>query len=295
VKSRSEKISLGLSIGMHLALGLVLFCSFERSIVVPMESASSEPQEIIEATVVNDKALRQEISRLAEKEAQKKAKEEARLEAIANQAREAKEKRQHEEQLVLELQKKNEQLKIETEQKRLALQQEEAAREKKLKAQQEELAKIQKEKEAVLAAKKKAAEEEKKALEQERKTAELEKRAREAAERKQSDENEYRQANVKLNHDEITRHAQIIRQKIHQNWRQPLGLDITGFTCKVAVKLLPTGEVIDAQVIQSSGSIEFDRSTELAIRKSSPLPMPNNGDVAREFRQFTFTFRPEAA
>ncbi len=295
MKSRSKVVSLGLSIGVHLLLASLLFLSLERTIFIAETPTSTEPQEIIEATVVTDKALRQEISRLAEKEAQKKANEQARLEALANKEREAKEKRIEEEQLVLELQKKNELLKKETEQKLLALQQAEAAREKKLKAEQEELAKIQKEKEAALAAKKKTEEEKKikEAAAQKKKDAEV--AEKEASARKQAEDNTQNQNNVKLNQDEITRHALLIRNKINQNWRQPLGMDIKGLTCKIVVKLLPTGEVVDAQVIESSGSLELDRSAELAVHKSSPLPMPGNEDVAKVFRQFTFTFRPEAA
>lgn len=288
MKTRSEVVSFALSLGMHLLLASLLFLSFEKTIFVP--EAPSEPQEIIEATVVTDKALRQEISRLEAKEAEKKAAEEARLEAIATKERLAKEKREKEEQLALELEKKNEQLKIEAEQKRLAMEKEEKEREKKRKLEEEQLAKIQKEKEAL----KKKAEQEKKAKElAEKKKAEEE--AKQASAQKKTNETGQNQNNVKLNHDEITRHAQLIRNKINQNWRQPLGMDIKGLTCKISVKLLPTGEVVDARVIESSGSLELDRSAELAVHKSSPLPMPSNEDVAKVFRQFTFTFRPEAA
>ena len=101
--------------------------------------------------------------------------------------------------------------------------------------------------------------------------------------------------NPRVLQNEITRFALLMRNKIHQHWRQPIGFDYDGLTCKVSVKLLPTGDVVEAVVIESSGSLEFDRSTELAIKKASPLPMPEDTSIAKEFRQFTFTFRPEAA
>jgi colicin import membrane protein len=40
--------------------------------------------------------------------------------------------------------------------------------------------------------------------------------------------------------------------------------------------------------------LEFDRSAEVAIRKASPLPMPEDDNIAKEFRSFTLTFNPEA-
>lgn len=92
----------------------------------------------------------------------------------------------------------------------------------------------------------------------------------------------------------IDRYALLMRAKIHQNWRRPVGIDNI-YKCKVAVKLKSNGEVISAIVINSSGNLEFDRSAELAIRKSSPLPLPAEENMRAPFNQFTFTFDPETA
>lgn len=92
----------------------------------------------------------------------------------------------------------------------------------------------------------------------------------------------------------IDRYALLMRAKIHQNWRRPVGMDNL-YKCKVAVKLGPQGEVISASVIDSSGNIEFDRSAELAIRKSSPLPLPSDEKMRAPFNNFTFTFDPQMA
>lgn len=92
----------------------------------------------------------------------------------------------------------------------------------------------------------------------------------------------------------IDRYALLMRAKIHQNWRRPLGIDNI-YKCKVAVKLRSNGEVISAIVINSSGNVEFDRSAELAIRKSSPLPLPAEDNMKAPFNDFTFTFDPETA
>lgn len=92
----------------------------------------------------------------------------------------------------------------------------------------------------------------------------------------------------------IDRYGLLIQAKIHQNWRRPVGMENL-YRCKIAVKLRSNGEVISARVIDSSGNIEFDRSAELAVLKSSPLPMPPDEKMRTPFNQFTFTFDPETA
>ena len=90
----------------------------------------------------------------------------------------------------------------------------------------------------------------------------------------------------------IDRYALLMRSKIHQNWRRPVGIENL-YKCKVVVKLRSNGEVISAIVVNSSGNVEFDRSAELAVRKSSPLPMPPDEKMKAPFNNFTFTFEPE--
>jgi len=95
-------------------------------------------------------------------------------------------------------------------------------------------------------------------------------------------------------HRIIDRYALLMRAKIHQNWRRPVGIDNI-YKCKVAVRLGTQGEVLSAKVIDSSGNIEFDRSAELAIHKSSPLPLPPDEKTRVPFNNFTFTFEPQTA
>jgi colicin import membrane protein len=53
---------------------------------------------------------------------------------------------------------------------------------------------------------------------------------------------------------------------------------------------LPTGEIIDVQLIKSSGVPAYDDAVNRAIRKSSPLPRPDSPDMFR--RSITLKFRP---
>jgi colicin import membrane protein len=67
-----------------------------------------------------------------------------------------------------------------------------------------------------------------------------------------------------------------------------------GLKCTIQVKLLPSGDVMEAVVVSSSGDPVFDRSAENAVRKASPLPVPQDkGLFNQEFRIFTFVFKPE--
>ena len=80
-----------------------------------------------------------------------------------------------------------------------------------------------------------------------------------------------------------------IRGKIRANIVMPL--DIKGNPEAVFdVIQIPTGEVIDVKLRKSSGNRAYDDAVERAIRKSSPLPKP---DDTRDFqRLLELKFRP---
>jgi colicin import membrane protein len=60
------------------------------------------------------------------------------------------------------------------------------------------------------------------------------------------------------------------------------------------VELVPTGEVVNVTVLESSGDAAFDRSAEAAVRKARRFEVPKEPDMFEEhFRQFTLLFRPE--
>jgi colicin import membrane protein len=70
-----------------------------------------------------------------------------------------------------------------------------------------------------------------------------------------------------------------------------LPLEVVGNpTAEFDVKQLPTGEVIDVKLRKSSGNRTLDEAWERAIRKSSPLPKPDQPEAFR--RELTLRFRP---
>jgi TonB family protein len=92
--------------------------------------------------------------------------------------------------------------------------------------------------------------------------------------------------------EQIARSIQAIRLKINRSWIRPMTTK-HGLKCRVRVRLMSDGTVIEAEVIASSGDKAFDTSAQNAVIQASPLPVPADKDVFdRNFRSFTFTFDP---
>lgn len=84
-----------------------------------------------------------------------------------------------------------------------------------------------------------------------------------------------------------------IQRKVNNRWIKPLSSS-KGLSSTIRVKLLPSGDVMNARVIRSSGDSIFDRSAENAVLKASPLPVPKDRALfTKQFRSFTFEFKPE--
>lgn len=84
-----------------------------------------------------------------------------------------------------------------------------------------------------------------------------------------------------------------IQREIIQNWSRPPSAR-NGMQTILRVHLVPTGEVIDVKVEESSGNDAFDRSAILAVRKSERFVVPGDAlRFERDFRVFTVLFRPD--
>jgi colicin import membrane protein len=81
-----------------------------------------------------------------------------------------------------------------------------------------------------------------------------------------------------------------IRNKVRGNVVLPPDLQGNPEVVLLVVQL-PTGEVLSAKLVKSSGHRGYDESVERAILKSSPLPKPDRPELfSRELR---LTFRPK--
>ena len=84
-----------------------------------------------------------------------------------------------------------------------------------------------------------------------------------------------------------------IQREIIQNWSRPPSAR-NGMQTILRVHLVPTGEVINVSIEESSGNVAFDRSAVQAVSKSRRFVVPADAlRFERDFRVFTVLFRPD--
>jgi colicin import membrane protein len=74
---------------------------------------------------------------------------------------------------------------------------------------------------------------------------------------------------------ELARYQAILTQRVQRFWVEPASAN-EGVDCYVLVSLLPSGDVIDARIQKCNGDQAVQRSIEAAVRRASPLPLPDN-------------------
>ena len=291
---------------VHLVLLAVLIFSLDwTSAVRPSTSRKHAP---IQAVAVDARQLDAELQRKQQLEEQKRRAEQDKLKRLEEQ-KEAERKKVEEQKRQAELKRKQEQeakRKAEAEKKRqseLALKKKAEAEKKRTEEEARKKAEAEKQRKEEEArkkaeaekkrkeeeARKKAEAEQKRKQEEARKKAEQELQARLAAE--QAREAAQRQSAMQRMVDEYVLY---IQEKVQRSWIRPPSSG-SELSCTVEVRLIPSGEVIDAQIVRSSGNPAFDRSVEAAVFKASPLPVPPDPDVMEQFRSLRFEFKPGAA
>lgn len=91
------------------------------------------------------------------------------------------------------------------------------------------------------------------------------------------------------NSDEMAAYLFALRQKVVRNWSPPPSAQ-AGLDCEVLVRQTPSGEVLDARVLSCNGDDAVKRSIEAAVRRASPLPVPQNSLLFEA--SIRFVFRP---
>ena len=100
----------------------------------------------------------------------------------------------------------------------------------------------------------------------------------------------------------LARQAADAREKAIAAWRDKIIVKVRGNVLMPPdmagnpeaifdVALLPTGEILNVRRRKSSGHAGYDEAVERAIRKSSPLPKPDDPSVFR--RDLELRFRPQ--
>jgi len=270
---------------VHLALLAVLVFSLDWTATIKPSTARKPAP--VQAVAVDAKQLESELQRQKQLEDKKQREAQEQLKRLEDQAKEAERKRQSEEKRLADLKRQKEQEAANKRKEEEARKQAEAAKKRKEEEarKQAEAEKKRKEEEA-----RKQAEAEKKRKEAEaRRKAEQELQARLAAE--QEREAAQRRSAMQRMIDEYVLY---IQEKVQRSWIRPPSSG-SELSCTVEVRLIPSGEVIDAQIVRSSGDAAFDRSVETAVLRASPLPVPPDPEVMEQFRSFRFLFKPGSA
>lgn len=243
--------------------------------------------ESIRAEAIDEKQIKAELKRRrdAEQRQQQKIKEQQRKKEA--QLREKKRRAEKKKQQAAEKKRKAAEKKRRLAEKKRK--QKEAA-EKKRKAE----LKKKREQEKRLAEEKKRKEAERKRIEEEERKHQ-EELARQEAEMRQKLEADRRRraaAQQAANQREINKYLGLIKNAVTRRWTLPSS-DVSGLSCEVKVRIIPNGEVIDVQIIKSSGNLAFDRSVEKAVYRAAPLPVPTvDSGLFDKFREVNFAFEP---
>ncbi len=289
--------SLAFSILLHVLAAVLLLISFDFS-AKPIQLPPVDNVNIVDAVSVDKKEVEKELKRLKQTEADKKAAEKKRLQELEAREKKAREKAEELKQKRLQEEKKLAEAKKqkELEQKRREEEQKKLVQLEKEKAELEKQRKLEEEKKRKAEEERKKVEEEKKRLEAE---AEKQRKAEEArkkaeAERLLQEQLAAEQAELQRQQDAtlLQKVAAAITRKVENNFNKT-GLE-EGLSCKLRVRLLPGGDVVDVSVTQPSGNDIFDRRARTAVQKASPLPVPEDAATFERLnlRDITFNFTP---
>ncbi|CAM4444680.1 MAG: hypothetical protein LEGION0403_FIIPPAGN_01146 [Legionella sp.] len=303
----------------------------EPGIDQPIAATPPPQQEVVKAVSVDNKQVMETVNRLKHEREQQKRAEQNRQRELNRQAEAAKQQRIKEQQQLARLKEEANRIAIarkkqaEEEKKRLKQMAEQKALEVKrieeLKKQKEELVKQQKletkkleeinkkklaekaqaEKQKAEHAKVEAevkAEADAKAVKEladkERIAKEKSDLAKAEAERKRqaqatAAQNAEREARIA---GEVDKYKALIVNAIGRNWILPENVDST-LSSQFRIRLAPDGAVLEVTLTRSSGDPLLDRSAQTAIRKASPLPVPQDATTFNMFRDISLTVRPQ--
>ncbi|MEX0618051.1 MAG: cell envelope integrity protein TolA [Pseudohongiellaceae bacterium] len=95
--------------------------------------------------------------------------------------------------------------------------------------------------------------------------------------------------------EQVQSYSAFISQAVTGSWSRPPSAR-NNMTAVLRLTMIPTGQVLNVEIIRSSGDPAFDRSAEDAVHRAKPfrelqgMPIKLFEDY---FRTFTLTFRPE--
>ena len=254
-------------------LSIIVAVSFHSLILMFLiwlqSSSSAESLELVQPTIVkalfidenpqirNQRLIEQQRIREIEREEQERVQRQEELEQVAERQRQ------------------------EDEQQRRALREREELERQLQQAQQEELERERQERE----------DRDKRQL-----ATSEEIRQQQEAERRREDAEKSAAADAARTEFELVQSATaIIQQAVQQVWNRPPSAR-NGMRAILQIQMLPTGELLDVRITQTSGDAAFDRASENAVYSAAPFTelrdLPINIFNAN-FRTLSLIFQPE--
>jgi colicin import membrane protein len=302
MQQKSYKIAFMLAVVFHLIVmgGLFSSPSHKRPVLVahaktdllpPSPTHDRQDEQVIQAVSVDENEVMETVKQLkAEKQRKEKAEQQHQL-ALKQQAELAKQERIKEQKRIERLKQEANKLAKEQE-KRISAEKKQLKQLEQQKHQEaKRIAELKKKKEAL---KKKQAEEAKQLAEKKRKQAEQAKAA--AAREKQLEADRLAKEAARRSQvaGEVNKYKALIINAISRRWILPDNVD-SSLSSQFRIRLAPTGTVLEVSLTRSSGNPILDRSAQSAIYKASPLPVPEDPDAFKVFRDISLTVRPENA
>ena len=131
---------------------------------------------------------------------------------------------------------------------------------------------------------------------QQENSAEQERIRRRSAARRQQELAEASAAEAARTEFELVQSATaLIQQAVQETWSRPPSAR-NGMRAVLQIRMLPTGEVLDAVITQSSGDPAFDRSAENALYRAAPFRELQSLPISvfnANFRSLSLIFEPE--
>jgi colicin import membrane protein len=295
--SRRTLLSFLLALLVHGLLLGVLVLGFGWTPQSEPTNPNSVP--IVQATVVErDKVMGQQ--QRAVRELQK----EVTPQKVEQQSLEAQRRQQEIAEQTQREVKKQRELKQKRQQEQARLQQLETERKAKEEARRKTEAEkrqrqAEEEEKQRAEAKKRRLEEEKRQAEKAKREAEEKQKKAEAARRRAEEERRQQalQASIEAEQNAVQAEAAIkrfipqLQMRVQRYWIRPPSTH-DNMVVLLQVELLPSGEVRDVKIVESSGDRTFDRSAQAAVYRAAPLPVPTNPAAAAKLRSFNFKFCP---
>ena len=279
---RQHPIAVLLSTLLHVALALALTVGLDpsgrRRAAMPVEQVA------IQATVVDESLLQQELERLErleqeelrqQQEAERQAREQAEaarreLEEEEQRLVAARQDREAEERLALDREAEAErQRQAEADRQRQEREEEERlAREREAEAERQRQAEAERQRQEAAVARQRAEME-----------SELQQALALEEDRRRAEEAGY-----------LDEYIRLIENRIQQSWIPPASA-MAGLECVVNVTQIPSGDVVDVRVGRCNGDDAVIRSIEAAVLRASPLPRPTIASLFE--RNLEVVFNPE--